>query len=187
MEFNKSDLDAVRSTLRQLFKEDLLPKVEESEKNAEFVHSVHKKLGELGLAAPMLPEAYGGADNYYFQFLLAEECGYHNSGFGLSSLASTCLFGPNIANEGSEEQKQKYLPEICTGEKIGCWALTEPQTGSNAVGIESSAYFDGENYILNGSKTFITNAPIADYFYVICSLPDILQTLPTMYTSLNTV
>ena len=168
MDSDLESLEVVRNTLKNLFEGELLPLVDSGEKSGEFAHSVHKKLGQLGLAGPILPQEYGGADNPYFQFLLAEEAGYFSSGFGLSSLASTCLFGANVANGGSEEQKQKYLPPIISGEKLGCWALTEPQAGSHALGIQSTAFFDGKHYILNGSKTFITNAPIADYFFILC-------------------
>ena len=93
--------------------------------------------------------------------------GYYSSGFGLSALASVCLFGSNVARQGTEEQRRKYLPGIASGDKIGCWALTEPSIGSDAVSIQTRCDRKEDHYVLTGSKTFITNAPIADSFIVL--------------------
>jgi alkylation response protein AidB-like acyl-CoA dehydrogenase len=100
------------------------------------------------------------------QTILAEEMGYVCCGFGCSSLAATILFGANIGRHGTKEQKEKYLPGIASGEKMGCWALTEPQVGSDAMSVKTTAKLDGDSYVINGSKTFITNGPIADYFLI---------------------
>ncbi len=164
---DQESINAVRESTRKLLQKELLPRIEDLEEKTEFPLDIHRQMGELGLIAPLLPEKWGGAGDPYLQLAVAEEMAYINSGFGLSSLASSCLFGANVSKHGNEEQKQKYLPGIVSGEKTGCWALTEPQTGSNAVGIEATAQIQGDHFILNGSKTFITNAPIADYFFVI--------------------
>mgnify|MGYP002134227814 CR=1 FL=1 len=164
---HQNDVQEVREQVRRVLTKSLVPKIESSENTGVFCREVHKELGALGLAAPILPEAFGGADNPYYQLAVAEEMGYFNNGFGLSSLVSTCLFGGNVARHGTEIQKKKYLPDIVSGETMGCWALTEPMVGSDAVSVQSKAYRDGDTYTLNGVKTFITNAPISDVFLVI--------------------
>jgi alkylation response protein AidB-like acyl-CoA dehydrogenase len=134
------------------------------------------KLAEAGLAAPLLPAPWGigetsatpgGVSGLMMTAILAEEMGYVSSGFGLSELASVGLFGANVGRQGTREQQEKYLPAIASGQKIGCWGLTEPAVGSDAVSIRSRCERQGDHYVINGSKTFITNAPIADYFIVI--------------------
>lgn len=160
-------LNAVRDSAKKVLETHLIPNIESSEHSGVFYHKAHEELGKLGLAAPMLPEAQGGADDLWMQLMVAEEMGYANAGFGLSSLASTCLYGANVGRHGTEEQKNKFLPGIIDGSKIGCWGLTEPGIGSNAVGVKTSSRLEGDEYILNGSKTFITNAPVADFFVII--------------------
>jgi alkylation response protein AidB-like acyl-CoA dehydrogenase len=85
-------------------------------------------------------------------------------------MANAVLFGNNVLHNGSDAQKKKYLPGIVDGSKIGCWALTEPSGGSDAVGIQTFVEKNADHYILNGAKTFITNAPVADYFIVLARL-----------------
>ncbi len=156
----------IRASARKLLKKELLPHLEKLEDQGEFAKIALKKLGQAGMAAPMLPEPYGSGD-LIAQTLIAEEMGYASSSFGLSVLASVCLFGANVGRQGTDEQKKKYLPGIASGEKIGCWALTEPEVGSDALSVKSRSRKEGDHYIIQGSKTFITNAPIADYFIVI--------------------
>ncbi len=163
----KSDLVDIRNEVRKILQKELKPFVEEDEKSGQFNSKCLKILGSMGLAAPILPRPWGQND-YLAQVIIAEEMGRVSCGFGLSLLASTQLFGLNIAKWGSKDQKEKYLPQISSGEKIGCWALTEPDIGSNAIGIKTHCKKDGDHYVLNGTKTFITNAPIADYFIVLC-------------------
>ncbi len=163
----QSDTHAeARASLKKLLAKELAPKVSAQEESGEFDHALFRKMGAMGFAAPMLPSPYG-MDDLTLQCLLAEEMGYVSSGFGLSALASIALFGANVARQGTEEQKKKYLPGIATGEKIGCWGLTEPEAGSDALSIKSRCLREGDSYVVNGTKTFITNAPIADYFIVI--------------------
>lgn len=164
---NAATLEEVRKSIRGVLQRELVPRLEDCERRGVFDSATHRELGKLGLVAPMLPEAYGGSSDLWAQLVLAEEMGRLCSGFGLSSLASSCLFGANVARSANENQKKKYLPLISSGEKMGCWALTEPEVGSNAVGIKTQARRKGERFILNGTKTFVTNAPIADYFIVI--------------------
>ncbi len=159
-------MQAVRDSTRKVLKQNLLPVLEEQERKGEFALGVHREMGKLQLLAPMFSEPFGMND-LWLQYALADEFGYYSSGYGLSSLASTCLFGANVDRYGTTEQKENYLPQIANGEKIGCWALTEPERGSDALGIQTRCVRDGADFVINGSKTFITNAPIADYFLVI--------------------
>jgi alkylation response protein AidB-like acyl-CoA dehydrogenase len=162
----QNDYSEVRDTVRKLLAKELLPQIDSWETKGEFAVPVLKKLAQLGLAAPMLPEPYG-MDDLMAQAVVAEEMGYVSSSFGLSTLASVDLFGFNVGKLGTEEQKKKYLPGIVSGEKIGCWALTEPEVGSDAASVKTKCKKVGNEYVINGSKTFITNAPIADYFIII--------------------
>jgi alkylation response protein AidB-like acyl-CoA dehydrogenase len=156
----------IRASVRKLLAKELAPHVERLEESGEFGMDALKKLAQAGLAAPMLPEPWGMND-LMAQTIVAEEMAYVSSGFGLSVLASVCLFGANVGRSGTEEQKRKYLPGIADGSKMGCWGLTEPMVGSDAVSVRTRCERQGDHYVLNGSKTFITNAPIADYFIVI--------------------
>jgi len=156
----------IRETARKFLKRELAPVIEKTEEDGVFARDIYAKMGQAGLAAPMLPEPWGMGD-LMAQTLIAEEMGALSSGFGLSALASVCLFGANVGRHGTDEQKKKYLPGIASGEKVGCWGLTEPATGSDALSIRTRCQRDGDHYILNGSKTFITNAPIADYFIIV--------------------
>jgi isovaleryl-CoA dehydrogenase len=162
----QSPLAEIRESTRKLLKKELLPQLEHTEIEGVFAHDVLKKLGAAGLAAPMLPEPWGLGD-LAAQVTVAEEMGAASSGFGLSVLASVCLFGANVGRTGTPAQKEKYLPGIASGEKIGCWGLTEPGSGSDALAMKTRCERKGDHYVLNGSKTFITNAPIADFFIVI--------------------
>ncbi len=161
-----TDYSTLRETTKKLLSKELAPQLETYESKGEFAKPVLLQLGKLGLAAPMLPEPYGMND-LIAQAIVSEEMGYISSGFGLSVLASIDLFGYNVGKLGTEEQKKKYLPGIVSGEKIGCWALTEPEVGSDAASVQTQCRKTGNDYIINGSKTFITNAPIADYFIII--------------------
>jgi alkylation response protein AidB-like acyl-CoA dehydrogenase len=159
-------LNEIRESTRKLLAKELAPHVDRLEESGQFGLDAFRKLGEAGLAAPMLPDPWG-LDDLMAQTVVAEEMGYVSSGFGLSALASVGLFGSNVSRQGNDEQKKKYLPDIASGRKIGCWALTEPGVGSDAVSVKTRCERKGGDYILNGSKTFITNAPIADWFIVI--------------------
>jgi isovaleryl-CoA dehydrogenase len=172
----KDELKEIRTIARKLLSKELAPRVEHSEETGEFCREAFMKLAEAGLAAPLLPEPWGqgeltaagaSSSGLMMQVIVAEEMGYVSSGFGLSVLASVGLFGANVGRQGTRAQCEKYLPGIASGQKIGCWALTEPAVGSDAVSIRTRCLREGDHYILNGSKTFITNAPFADYFIVI--------------------
>jgi alkylation response protein AidB-like acyl-CoA dehydrogenase len=156
----------VRRTLRRLFKEHLIPQLPQAENLGMFPQGVLKQMGELGLAGPMLNPPLGLGE-LTTQLVVAEEMGQVSSGFGLSVLSSICLFGSNVDRLGTPEQKDTYLPSIASGDKIGCWALTEPEAGSDAISIQTHSVRRGNTYVIQGTKTFITNAPIADFFIVL--------------------
>ena len=130
-------------------------------------------MGEMGLLGLPLPEQYGGSGADFVMCCLAGEAlgeagadGGHTLAWG----AHTYLCGADILLYGTEEQKMKYLPGIATGERIGCMGLTEPGCGSDAGALQTRAVKKSNRYILNGSKTFITNAPIADVFVIFATL-----------------
>lgn len=158
--------EEIRSTAKKLLQKELLPRLEGHEEAGTFDHETLRRLGQAGLAAPLFSEPYGSGD-LLAQIIVSDEMGYASSGFGLSALASVGLFGSNIDRLGTHEQKEKYLPSIASGEKIGSWALTEPAVGSDAISIKTRCEQRGDRFLLNGSKTFITNAPIADYFIIL--------------------
>lgn len=148
-------------------RKELLPRLHEFEEKEEFPLEIYKKFAATGLHVLNLPEAYGGIDSPEALAIVAQELGRVDPGFALSVLASSQLFGFNVAKLGTTEQKDRYLKPLAEQGKLGCWALTEPDIGSDAVGIKTTAVKKGNSYVLNGSKTFITNAPIADFFIVL--------------------
>jgi len=140
----------------------------------EFDFDSFKEAAELGFCGLMIPEDYGGAGvNPLLAMTVLEELGTGSPSFALSLGVSFLLFGYNLAREGSDYLKGKYLPGISAGKSIGAMALTEPLHGSDAAGIETRAERrqegGGESFVLNGTKTFITNAPIADVFFLYAS------------------
>jgi len=150
---------------------ELEPIAEEIDRTGEFPMRLYRKMGELGMLGMRFPEKYGGAASGHGDTVLGTICNEilsrASAGFVLSVGASMFLFGNNVLELGTEEQKEKYLPGLIRGEKVGCWGLTEPEAGSDALGVKTRAVRDGDHYIINGQKTFITNAPIADYFIII--------------------
>ncbi len=166
-EEQKMTLDMVKKFIGN----ELEPIAAEIDEKGEFPMHLYKKMGELGLLGLRFPVEYGGSSNGEEDFLLNNLCNElmagASAGFTLSVGASTLLFGNNVLKLGTEEQKKKYIPPVIAGDRIGCWGLTEPEAGSDALGIRTKAVKDGDHYILNGQKTFITNAPIADYFIIL--------------------
>jgi len=163
-----SEQKIILENLKKFLKKELDPIVGEIDEKRVFPMEVFHKLCSLGFLGSFFPPRYGGGDTDLLTYgLIIEEICKMDAGFGMSCFASSVLFGRNILVQGNEEQKKKYLPPIIRGEKIGCWALTEPQAGSDALSIQTTFEKDGDTYILNGSKTFITNAPIADYFIIL--------------------
>ena len=161
----------LRDEVRRFNLKELAPRAEECDEKESFPLDVLRHAAGLGYVGPHLPEQYGGMGDYYAKAVVYEENCRVSFGYNLSLNASDLIFANNIARHGTEEQKQKYLPGIIRGEKTGCWALTEPDAGSDALSISTNWKKDGGDYIINGRKTFITNAPIADFFIVIARKP----------------
>lgn len=158
-EFLNEDHHAIREMVRDFATREIAPIAADVDKEARFPIETFKKLGELDLLGLTVDPAYGGAGADYRSYVIAvEEIARACGSTGLS-YAAHCSLGTNpIKLFGTEEQKQKYLPKLCSGETLGCWALTEPGTGSDAAAQKTTAKLVGDHYVLNGTKQFITNA-----------------------------
>ena len=173
MDYNLSDEHLMlKDQVRKFCDIELAPKAQELDETQEFPWGVYQKAGQLGLVGSYLPAEYGGAGGDLFsKAIIYEEFVRACFGFNLSLNAADLLFCNNVNKHGTEDQKKKYLPPICRGEVLGCWCLTEPGSGSDALSIKSSCVKDGDYFILNGQKTFITNAPEAQYFVMLTREP----------------
>jgi alkylation response protein AidB-like acyl-CoA dehydrogenase len=153
----------LRRAVREFAESEIAPHVMEWDETQTFPMEVIKKLGELGYLGVIFPEEYGGAGLGYVEYsIVIEELSRVDGSVGIIVAAHTSLCSNHIYKAGSEEQKQNYLPKLTSGEWIGCWSLTEPEAGSDAAGTRTTAIRDGECWVVNGSKTFTTNAHYAD-------------------------
>jgi alkylation response protein AidB-like acyl-CoA dehydrogenase len=153
----------LRREVREFATAEIAPHVMEWDENQTFPLEVIKKLGQLGYMGAIFPEEYGGAGLGYVEYsIIIEELSRVDGSVGIIVAAHTSLCSNHIYKAGSPEQKQKYLTKLTSGEWIGCWSLTEPEAGSDAAGTRTTATRDGDTWILNGSKTFTTNAHYAD-------------------------
>jgi glutaryl-CoA dehydrogenase len=158
---------AIRDTARAYAQDRLMPRIVKAYREAAFDPAMLQEMGELGLLGATLPEEYGGAGaNYVSYGLIAREIERVDSGYRSAMSVQSSLVMFPIWKWGSEEQRQKYLPGLAAGTKIGCFGLTEPDAGSDPGGMNTRAIRTGKGYTLNGSKTWISNAPIADVFIV---------------------
>jgi alkylation response protein AidB-like acyl-CoA dehydrogenase len=164
MEFELSEEQALlRKTVREFAEKELGPHSREWDEKQEFPREVFGKLGELGLMGVCWPAEYGGAGLTTADWaLVVEELSRVDAGVALSLAAHHSLSSAHIFLAGNEEQKRRFLTPLARGEKVGCWGLTEPGSGSDAGGMRTTAARDGDHWVLNGSKTFITNGRIAD-------------------------
>jgi len=169
MEFNLNENQImIAEMIRKFGDEHIRPKMMEWDESQEFPVAVMKKLGELGLLGVLVPTEYGGSGFGYFEYVTAvSEIGKICGSISLSVAAHNSLCTGHILQFGTEEQKKKYLPKLATGEWIGAWGLTEQNTGSDAGGMLTTAVPDGDDYIINGSKNFITHAISGDVAVVI--------------------
>ena len=153
----------VRDAAREWVKREVSPIIEEYAQKAEFPKHLIKGLGEIGAFGPFIPEEYGGPGLDYTSYgILMQELERGDSGIRSTSSVQSSLVMFPIWKFGSEEQKQKYLPKLATGELMGCFGLTEPNHGSNPGGMETKFVDKGDHYLLNGAKMWISNAPFAD-------------------------
>jgi len=161
------DEKSVQELVKTISDRELAPLADELDRKEEFAHSVFKQLAEAGLLGIVIPEQYGGfGGSYLCGVLVMEELARHCGGTALSFGAHSFIGTYNIYKFASEEQRMKYLPDLCSGKKYAAFALTEPGNGSDAMGLATRAEKKGNKYILNGSKTFITNGSVADTFLV---------------------
>ncbi|WNJ98683.1 acyl-CoA dehydrogenase [Thalassospiraceae bacterium LMO-JJ14] len=157
----------VRDTARDYAQDKLMPRVLEAYRHEHFDPEIMREFGELGLLGPTIPEEYGGAgvSNVCYG-LIAREVERVDSGYRSALSVQSSLVMHPINAYGTEEQKQKYLPKLATGELIGCFGLTEPDFGSDPGGMSTRAEKIDGGYKLTGSKMWISNAPIADVFVI---------------------
>ena len=155
----------LKETLRRFCDSKLAPIAEEIDKKDEFPKWTWPALAELGILGITIPEEFGGAGaDVVSAVVTMEELCRVCPALGLSWLAHAILCTHNLCMHGSDAQRKKYLPDLCSGKKLGALALTEPGAGSDAINIQTAAVKKGDRYIINGTKTFITNGPIADVF-----------------------
>ena len=155
---------------------ELQPGVTHAFRHEHFDRSIFNKMGELGLLGATLPEQYGGAGlNYVSYGLIAREVERVDSGYRSAMSVQSSLVMHPIHEYGSEAQRQKYLPKLASGEWVGCFGLTEPDSGSDPASLRTRAKKTDGGYLLTGSKMWITNAPIADVFVVWAKLDDVIR------------
>jgi alkylation response protein AidB-like acyl-CoA dehydrogenase len=169
MDFSTNENQQMIADMIKKFGDDhIRPRMMEWDESQEFPVQVFKKLGELGLMGVLVPQEYGGSGFTYTEYVtaiseLAKICG----SIGLSMAAHNSLCTGHIMAFGNEEQKKKYLPKLATAEWIGAWGLTETGTGSDSGGMSTTAKKDGDYFVINGSKNFITHAISGDVAVVI--------------------
>ena len=162
-----SDHEMFRDSLRKFLEVEAMPDNEQWEKDGMVSDEIWLKAGEQGFLCPMIPEEYGGlATDFRYNCIVNEEIG-RSGCTGLGWTLHNDITVPYIVRYGSEEQKKKYLPRFITGELITAIAMTEPGAGSDLQGTKTTAVLDGDHYILNGSKTFITNGQKAGLVIVV--------------------
>jgi butyryl-CoA dehydrogenase len=161
------DQKMVQSMAREFATKELEPKAAEIDASGEFPHDSVKKMAELGLLGMVIPEKYGGAGFDFVSLAVAiEEISRACGSTGVITAVHNSLASWPIVNWGSDQMKDKYLPRMATGELLGAFGLTEPNCGSDPGSMETKAVLDGEHYVMNGAKRFITNGGAADVFVV---------------------
>lgn len=157
-----------RKTFRDFLQKEVAPHIDAWEESGTIDRFIWKKMGEMGYFGISYPEKYGGLnlDIFYMVIFLEEMQRLNSGGFAAAMWAHTYLAMTHLEKEGNEAQKEKYLAPSISGEKMGCLCITEPFGGSDVSGMRSTAVKDGNHYIINGSKTFITNGVYSDYLIV---------------------
>ena len=157
-----------RESLQEFLQKEVVPHIEKWEETGTVERFIWEKFGEMGYFGLAYPEAYGGLelDLFYTVILLEELQKINSGGFAAAIWAHTYLAMTHLNKEGDHDIKEKYLAPSITGEKIGCLCVTEPFGGSDVAGMRTTAIKEGDYYILNGSKTFITNGVYADYMVI---------------------
>ena len=177
MDFKPTDSqEMIAQTVRKFAEIHIRPKMMEWDESQEFPLDVFKKMGELGLMGILVPHEYDGAELSYFEYVtaiveVAKVCG----SIGLSMAAHNSLCTGHIMAFGNKEQKQKYLPKLAKAEWIGAWGLTEANTGSDALRMRCVAVADGDHWIINGTKNWITHGKTGDVAVVLARTGELLD------------
>ncbi len=170
MEFLETELtQQVAQTAKDFAQQQIKPYLMEWDESQEFPVHVFKELGNLGMMGVLVPEHYGGTGLGYFEYnVIIQEISKVCGSVGLSLAAHNSLCTNHILSFGNENQKQKYLPKLATAEHIGAWGLTEANTGSDAGNMKTTAVKQGDNWVINGTKNWITHGKSGDVAVVIC-------------------
>lgn len=163
MDFNLTDTQKLfKKTVRKFCEKNIKPIAEKIDKEEFFPEDLYKKMGKMGLMGMTVPQKYGGAGIDRISYMVAlEEISRYCGSTGLTVEAHNSLGVGHIYEKGTEEQRKKYLPKLCSGEEIAAWALTEPNAGSDAGATQTTAEFDGDEWVINGTKQFITSGDVA--------------------------
>jgi alkylation response protein AidB-like acyl-CoA dehydrogenase len=158
----------LKKSVREFAEREIAPNVMKWDEESHFPMETVKEIGKLGLMGSIFPTEYGGAGMGYVEYVtIIDELSRVDGSIGIIVAAHTSLCSNHIWIAGNEEQKRKYIPKLATGEFLGCWGLTEPGSGSDAGGARTTAVRKGNEWVLNGTKTFITNGHYADVAVVI--------------------
>lgn len=172
----KETISAIRDMVRDFSTKEILPHVMEWDEAQHFPRDAFSRMGELGLLGMLVPEVYGGAGLGYFEYVAAiEELASVCGAVGLSMAAHNSLCTNHILTFGTEEQKQRWLPQLASGEHIGAWGLTEAGTGSDAMRMRCTAVREGGEWVLNGTKNWITHGITAEVAVVLVRTGELLD------------
>ena len=163
----KDEYIMIQQSAKEFAEKEIIPVAAKMDRENFFPRELFRKMGKEGYLGVTIPEQYGGSgSDYVSQAIIEEEISYASGSLGLSYGAHSNLCLDNLYRNGSEYLREKYLEKLCSGEHVGSLGMTEPSSGSDALSMKTSATMDKGNFLLNGSKTFITNAPYADDFLV---------------------
>jgi acyl-CoA dehydrogenase len=171
MEELPEEVRAMRDTIRRFVEEELDPIADQVEEEGRIPERIVARMRELGLFGMVIPEQYGGLGLSMLSLCaVMEELSRANLCFRIMITTNNGIGSLGVLLAGTEEQRKAYLPLLASGERIGCFCLTEPEAGSDAAAVRTTAVRDGDSYLLNGKKIWITNADIADYFTVMATV-----------------
>jgi alkylation response protein AidB-like acyl-CoA dehydrogenase len=160
--------EALRDMLRSFVAREVRPKARDWDETGEFPEATVAKLGELGILGAMVPEEYGGSAMDTVSYSIAvEEIGKGDGSLGLTVASHNSLCTAHILAFGSEDLKRRYLPDLASGRKLGAWALTEPGSGSDSLAMKTRAAWTGNRWMINGTKSFITQGSVAGVYVVL--------------------